>query len=225
MLINKNPQEIKNMFDKISNKYDFINNLISFFMHLNIKTEAIKALKIKNKKEVRVLDLCCGSGDLLKIVNKLYPNVQIFGVDFSHEMLKFAHKKCKSATLYEADATDLPFSDEYFDYILMGFGLRNIQEEDSAIREVYRILKKEGKFLHLDFEPNGDYMRIYDKIIPYLTKIFLKDISPYIYLLQSKNNFYTNDELIEKFEDFGFGFVNYKKKCFNMIAYQIMKKY
>lgn len=225
MLINKNPENIKNMFDEISDKYDFINNLISFSTHLEIKAKAINALKIPNKSSVKVLDLCCGSGDLIKIVNKKFPNVQVFGVDFSQKMLQIAHKKCKVAELYEADATNLPFNDSFFDFVLMGFGLRNIQDENNAILEAYRVLKSGGKFLHLDFEPNGDYVKIYDKLVPYLTKIFLKDIGPYLYLLKSKNDFYSSEELIEKFEDFGFGFVNYEKLCFNMIAYQIMKKY
>ena len=119
----------------------------------------------------------------------------------------------------------MPFADEYFDCVVVGFGLRNIQDFEGVLKEIYRVLKKNSKFLHLDFEPNGDVRKIYDKIIPYILKVFIKDISPYLYLLNSKNNFYTSEKLIEIFEDFNFGFVNYKKMLFNMVAYQIMKKY
>lgn len=225
MTDNHNSENIKKMFDEISQKYDFVNNLISFNKHKKIKTQAIEALKIQNDRNVKILDLCCGSGDLSYIIQKKYPKVQVFGLDFSPEMLKIAQKKCKKAEFYEADALDLPFCDFYFDFVVTGFGLRNVKDIDIALDEIYRVLKRGGKFLHLDFNSACKYNKIYDTIIPYLVKIFIKDISPYIYLLNSKNNFYSNDELIEKFEDFGFGFEGYKKMYFDIVSYQIMKKY
>lgn len=225
MLQNKKSENIKNMFDEISQKYDFVNNLISFFKHKKIKINAIEALKIPNKKDIKVLDLCCGTGDLSYIIQKKYPNVQIYGLDFSPKMLKVAQKKCKKIEFYEANALDLPFCDCYFDFVVVGFGLRNIENFDIALDEIYRVLKKGGKFLHLDYNSDCKYIKIYDKIIPYLVKIFIKDISPYIYLLKTKNKFYSNDELIEKFEDIGFGFESFKKMYLDIAAYQIMKKY
>lgn len=225
MTNNKHSENIKKMFNEISQKYDFVNNLISFNKHKKVKVNAIEALKIPNNKNIKVLDLCCGSGDFSYIIQKKYPNVQVFGLDFSSEMLKIAQKKCKKVEFFEANALDLPFCDLYFDFVVVGFGLRNVEDIDIALDEIYRVLKNGGKFLHLDFNSDCKYNKIYDAIIPYLVKIFIKDISPYIYLLNSKNKFYSNDELIEKFEDFGFGFENYKKMYFDIVAYQVMKKY
>lgn len=222
-LLEKNPKEIRRMFDKISHQYDLMNDILSCFSHIKVKTQAIEALNLKDN--IKVLDLCCGTGDLGHIIKKKYPKTQVIGVDFSRNMLKIASRKNKNIEYYEADATNLSFADDYFDCVVMGFGLRNIQEPENALCEIYRVLKREGKFLHLDFDKQGKYIRLYDKIMPYILRLFAKDLTPYKYLLNSKNEFYSNDELIEFFEDNKFGFVSYNKTKFDMISYQVMKKY
>ena len=211
------------MFNSIAVKYDFANELISFKTHKKIKKTAVEALKLTNG--MRVLDLCCGTGDLGGIIKNLYPKCEVYGVDFSRYMLKMACRKFRNIQYYEADALDLPFDDNYFDCVVVGFGLRNISDRIAAIKEIHRVLKSGAKFLHLDFDPKGDYIKLYDLIILKILKVFIKDINPYIYMIKSKNSFYSNDELIEFFEDNGFGFENYKKMMFNMISYQIMRKY
>ena len=160
-----------------------------------------------------------------QIVKEQFPKIQLFGADFSSEMLKIASKRNKNIQYYRCDATNLSFGDLTFDCVLMGFGLRNIQDETKALSEILRVLKHNGKFLHLDFEPECKYVNLYDKIIPHLVRIFVKDIRPYIYLLKTKNEFYSNNEMIEKFEDNGFGFISAKKFFFDSISCQIMKKY
>ena len=222
-LLEKNPKDIRKMFDKISYQYDLMNDILSFCSHKKIKTQALDALNLKDN--IKVLDLCCGTGDLGRIIKKKFPNIQVFGVDFSRNMLKIASRKNKNIQYFEADATNLNFADEYFDCVVMGFGLRNIQEPQKALAEIFRILKHDGKFLHLDFDNKGKYIKLYDKIMPYILKIFVKDLEPYNYLLKSKNEFYSNDELIEFFEDNGFGFISYNKTMHDMISYQVMKKY
>ena len=225
MYLDKDPKSIRRMFDKIAPKYDFINNLISFSKHLKIKKEAIDLLNLKNEKELKVLDLCCGTGDLGRIVKEKFPKIQVYGVDFSTGMLKIASKQNKNREYYRADATKLPFGDSTFDCILMGFGLRNIQDETIALSEIFRVLKRNGQFLHLDFEPECKYASLYDKIIPHLVRVFVRDIRPYIYLLRTKNEFYSSNEMVEKFEDANFGFVRAKKFFFDSISCQVMKKY
>ena len=222
-LLDKNPKDIRKMFDRVSHQYDLVNDILSCFSHKKIKLQAIEALKLKDN--IRVLDLCCGTGDLARIIKKKFPNSQVYGVDFSRNMLKIASKKSKNIEYYEADATKLSFASEFFDCVVMGFGLRNIQEPELALAEIYRVLKRSGKFLHLDFDKNGKYVSLYDKIMPRILRVFVKDIEPYNYLLKSKNDFYSNDELIELFEDNNFGFVCYNKIMFDMISYQVMKKY
>ena len=221
-MTDKNPNKIKNMFNLISKNYDKINDIISFFMHRYAKYKAIKDLKILPNS--KVLDLCSGSGDLGKIIKKLNKTTEIIGVDFSEEMIKSARKKNKNITYELQDATNLSFKDNSFDYIVMGFGLRNIEDEQKALNEIYRTLKPNGKFLHLDFNNKSYLNKIYDKIIIFILKFFIKEIDAYKYLIESKNEFYNNKEIIKIFEKHNFKKEKSKTILFNMIAYQIMTK-
>ena len=210
------------MFDMISKKYDLINDLISFYTHKFAKTKAIKSLEIPNG--AKVLDLCCGSGDLGRIAKKINKSIEVIGVDFSSEMLKIAQKKNRNITYFNQDATNLSFEDETFDYVVMGFGLRNIENQDKALEEIKRVLKRDGKFLHLDFNNKSFLNKLYDKIILFLLKIFLKEIEPYLYLIDSKHDLYNNKELIKNFKDVGFKHIFDKEILFKMIAFQIVQK-
>ena len=96
------------MFDKISNKYDFINDIMSFKTHLKIKSKCVELLCIK--PENNILDLCCGTGDFAFLINKSQPKSHIIGVDFSEKMLETARKKFKRIDFMQADATKLPFN-------------------------------------------------------------------------------------------------------------------
>ena len=160
---------IKNLFDNLSNKYDFMNNIISFSTHKTIKEKAIKALNIKPNS--KVLDLCCGTGDLGAIIKEIEPTCDVVGVDFSSQMLEIARKKHPNITFWEADATNLSFEKNSFDYIVMGFGLRNIPQKNKVLENIYKILKTNGKFLHLDFGKQNKISKIYDNLILFLAKI------------------------------------------------------
>ena len=219
---NKSNLEIRNMFDKISQKYDFMNNIISLGLNEFVKTQAIKALNIKPNS--KVLDLCCGSGDLGKIIKKLQPSCDVIGVDFSQNMIELASKKNPNITYRQMDVTSLAFEKNSFDYIVMGFGLRNIPQKNKALEEIYRTLKTEGQFLHIDFGKHNIYSKIYDSIILFLVKFFTKNTKPYKYLILSKRNFLEPDELIEIFKFNKFKYYTHKNLLFNIISYQIMKK-
>ena len=216
------PDNIKTLFNKISKKYDFMNNVISFGTHLLVKKEAIKSLEIKPNS--KVLDLCCGSGDLGRIIKKYHPTCDVIGVDFSPKMLEIARQKNQNITYWEMDATDLPFEKNSFDYIVMGFGLRNIPEKNKAIEEIHRILKNNGKFLHLDFGAQNCLSNIYDNIVLLLAKIFVKNTKEYKYLIISKNRFLKPNELIELFQFNKLEYLKHKNMFWNMISFQIMRK-
>ena len=215
-------KNIKSLFDKISKRYDFMNNIISFGTHLLVKKEAIKSLEIKPNS--KVLDLCCGSGDLGRIIKKHNPTCDVIGVDFSPKMIEIARHKNQNITYWEMDATDLPFEKNSFDYIVMGFGLRNIPEKNKAIEEIHRILKNNGKFLHLDFGEQNFFSKIYDNIVILLAKIFAKNTKEYKYLIISKNRFLKPNELIELFQFNKLEYMKHKSMFWNMISFQIMRK-
>lgn len=191
----KNPQKIKDMFNKIAQVYDFNNNLMSFGQHVRIKKQAVKFLNAHN---ANVLDLCTGTGDIAGFIDKL---CEVTGFDFSEKMLESARKKYPWVNFIEGDCLSLPFEDNSFDIVTISFGLRNIEDYDKALDEIYRVLKPNGLFMHLDFGKKnflGDLL--FDIIIPHLVKIVYKDNLPYEYLVKSKKLFFNEEMLIELFE-------------------------
>lgn len=222
MTPDKNPEKIKTMFDEISAYYDIMNNFISLGTHFIIKFLAVKELDINPRS--MVLDLCCGTGDFSKIISKFYPRAKVIGLDISDKMLKIAKAKNPSGVFMKGDCTELPFMEGEFDYITMGFGLRNIQNRQKAIEEIYRVLEKDGKFLQLDFGEHNFIGKIFDIIVPFISKILKANPQHYKYLLSSRKEFPNPDELIREFEQCGFKYV---KKCnylWGTISAQIMQK-
>ncbi len=222
MNCDKNPQKIKNMFDEISNYYDFMNNGISLGTHYFIKHMALKILNIK--PHAIILDLCCGTGDFSKIISKLYPTSKVIGLDFSINMLKLAKQKNPQSVFIQGDCTNLSFQDNEFDYITMGFGLRNIENRAKAISEIYRTLKPQGKFLHLDFGQHNKLSKIFDLIVITAVKLTGKNFKHYKYLLASKKEFPSPENLITEFENQGFKFIKRQDYLFGIISAQIMGK-
>lgn len=192
--MNKNPIKIQEMFNKIAKVYDFNNNVMSLGQHIRIKKQSVKFLNAHN---VKVLDLCTGTGDIAGFIDK---SCKVIGVDFSDKMLEIARKKYPWVNFIEGDCTNLPFEDNYFDVVTISFGLRNIENYDNALDEIYRVLKPNGLFMHLDFGKKnilGDIL--FDIIVPHLVKIFYKDNLPYEYLVKSKQMFFNENALIELF--------------------------
>lgn len=222
MACDKNPQKIKNMFDEISKYYDLGNNIISFGTHYIIKYFAIKELNIEPR--AMVLDLCCGTGDFTKIINKIYPRVKVLGLDFSKEMINIAKTKNPKGVFIQADCTDLPFGEREFQYITMGFGLRNIENRSKALSEIYRVLDKNGKYLHLDFGNHNMLSKVFNLFVQILSKLSKKNTPHYQYLLDSKNEFPEPPELITEFEQHGFKLVKKCEYLLGVISVQIMQK-
>ena len=222
MACDKNTEKIKTMFDEISDYYDFMNNFISLGTHHIVKFLALKELNIKPR--TMILDLCCGTGDISKLINKFYPRTKVIGLDFSQKMLKFAKIKNPKGVFMQADCTNLPFGDGEFDYITMSFGLRNIENREQALDEIYRVLNSNGKFLHLDFGYNNILSKIFNIVVPLLAKILKKNTEPYKYLINSKKEFSNPDALIHEFEQHGFKYVKKRDYLFGVISAQIMMK-
>ena len=213
---------VKSLFDNIAERYDFMNNIISFCLHKNVKRYVLKQLKIKPNS--KVLDLCCGTGDLGAIVKDIMPSCDVVGVDFSHQMLEIARKKHPNITFWEADVTDLKFEKNSFDYIIMGFGLRNIPQKNKVLEQIYKILKTNGYFLHVDFGKKNFFSKIHDNLIIFFSRLFLKNTKPYKYLVISKNNFLEPEELVELFKFNRFNYVTHKNIILDLISYQIVQK-
>ena len=222
--VDKTPEAIHVMFNMISRKYDFMNNIMSFGTHYYVKYRSIKSLNIKPHDNI--IDLCCGTGDLARIIKYFHPDACVTGIDFSEEMLKIAKTKNPKRKIryLQGDVTNLPYEDNSFDIVTMGFGLRNIANAEKAVEEAYRILKPQGSFLHLDFRNQNFLNKIYEKTTPILAKMFTENYFSYDYLIKSKQTFPSPDDLIKDFENKGFIFKKRNDYLFGVISAETMTK-
>jgi demethylmenaquinone methyltransferase/2-methoxy-6-polyprenyl-1,4-benzoquinol methylase len=152
---------IREMFTSIAPRYDLLNHVLSFNVdRLWWRRTARAFASALSRRETRVLDLCCGTGDMTFALRRQAAEsaATILGVDFSHAMLQRASEKFlgKSMRWVEADALCLPFPDQQFDLITAAFGFRNLADYDAGLREMLRLLSSGGECGILDFgEPRG----------------------------------------------------------------------
>lgn len=223
MTISKNPKTIQSMFNLIAEHYDFNNNLISLGLHKILKYISVKNLHLKDNS--KILDTCTGTGDLAIFMNKINPNSEITGIDFCENMIKIAKHKTSKIKFIQADCTDIPFPDNHFDIVTNSFGLRNIENYEKAIKEISRVLKSKGEFLHLDFGKKNIFSKIFDLITLPLIKLFYGNHLPYEYLIKSKKEFPSPENLVKLFEQNGFKLKCRKDFLFGIISTQIMQKF
>lgn len=223
----KKPEFIKNLFNLISTDYDRLNDIMSFGLHKTVKKDAISDLNMS--ENTKILDLCTGTGDLVGILQEKYPKAEITGVDFSENMLKIAKEKYPDIEFLEADCTQLPFEDEQFDLCVISFGLRNTENIQKAICEIYRVLKKGGYFINIDLGKPNKFFNLFMKPYMYLWvsllgKVFHGDVTPYKYLAVSNEDFPSQNQLVKIFKEIGFSDVKNKNYLLGQIASQISRK-
>jgi demethylmenaquinone methyltransferase / 2-methoxy-6-polyprenyl-1,4-benzoquinol methylase len=212
---------VRAMFTSIAPRYDLLNHLLSFNVdRLWWRRTARTFSQVLAAPGARVLDLCCGTGDmtfaLRKQAGKSRP--QILGADFSHAMLQRAHSKSSKLaedgklTLpcwIEADALCLPFPDQHFSLVTSAFGFRNLADYDAGLREIARVLQPGGACGILDFsEPKGlmgHLYRIYFKqILPRVGTMVSGVRGPYAYLPNSVERFPEPQEMLDRMRRAGF---------------------
>ena len=215
-------KDLQNLFDNISGYYNLMNNFISLGTHKTIKTQCIKYLRIK--PDYKILDLCCGTGDIIEIINSLHTNTEVHGLDFSKKMIEIAKKQNLNSNFVIGKTDKLPFKNNYFDIVTISFGLRNVHEKEKTLTEIYRVLKPDGLFMHLDFGEKNIFNKTFDFIVPAFGKFLVKDFCSYKYLIESKQKFPEPESLITYFKSFGFNFLIRKDFIFKSISMQILKK-
>jgi len=189
--------QIKAMFDNIANKYDFLNHLLSLGQDFYWRKEMLKALYPLEKSSI-VCDLATGTGDSAKVIIKKGFNV--FGVDLSPKMLQISKRKLSNFSFYPlcGSGYQLPFKDETFDAVTCAFGIRNMHSIDMALTEIFRVLKKGGKSVFLEFSvPSNIFKAIYafymKYILPNIAAMF-SEKQAYEYLWESICSFPEPDE-------------------------------
>ena len=202
------------MFTAIAPRYDLLNHVLSFNVdRLWWRRTARSFASVLSRREARVLDLCCGTGDMTFALRRQAAEsaTKILGVDFSHAMLQRADDKFagKSLRWVEADALCLPFPDQQFDLITAAFGFRNLADYDAGLREMARLLRPGGECGILDFsEPQGlmgSAYRLYFKhVLPRVGTMISGVRGPYAYLPASVERFPSPDEMLARMRSAGF---------------------
>jgi len=208
---------VKSIFNKVFNKYDLMNDFMSFGIHRLWKKELIYMMN--PSKDQKLLDVACGTGDIAKIYSELTDNkLNIMCIDPNSKMISIGKKKLKKYKnikwkISAAEKINLP--DNTFDFYTIVFGLRNTKSINKSISEAYRVLKKGGRFFCLEFSKiensNLNFLyKNYSKLIPIIGQIVVGDRKPYDYLIESIDKFMNQNELIEVMKNNKFENCNYK---------------
>ena len=222
------PNNIKKMFNNIAKNYDKLNNIISFKLHLNVKKQAIKNVRLKSN--AKALDVCTGTGDIaIYLAKNVVLDGHVTGVDFSQNMLEIAKRKAKglkNLNFIEANALKLPFDDGEFDICFISFGLRNLLDLKKGLEEMKRVTKNGGLIVNIDTgKPKGIvgwfYNLYFFNLVPLLGLLFNGNSTPYKYLPQSTKKFPSPVELVKIFEEIGLKNVKKHDFLFGAISQQI----
>lgn len=204
---------VREMFTSIAPRYDLLNHLLSANIDKLWWRRTARAFRhILLREGTRVLDLCCGTGDMAFALRKQGRAAIITGADFSHAMLVRARAKTNSVTpvaWIESDALQLPFPDNSFDLVTSAFGFRNLADYDAGLREIFRVLRPGGECGILDFsEPGGIVGKVYNvyfkSVLPRIGKLISGNDGAYAYLPASVKRFPSPPELIERMAKAGF---------------------
>jgi len=216
--MNQNLQNKKNLvrdvFNKVYDKYDLMNDFMSMGIHRLWKKNMINWMAPLPKKNL--IDMASGTGDIGKLFLETtnYESKVLF-VDPNLKMIKEGIKrlkKHKNISWKKGNAEKIPAPNNYFDYYSISFGLRNTKNINKSLKEAYRVLKPGGRFLCLEFSKVQniyfDHLyKKYSKLIPHIGKIIVGKRKPYEYLVESIENFINQEELIELMQK------NYFIKC------------
>lgn len=211
-------EQVANMFNTISSQYDFLNHLLSGGIDIIWRKKAIKLLQNKGIKTM--LDIATGTGDFAIEALKINPE-KIVGVDISEGMLSFGQEKIKkmglekTIQLQKGDSEKLPFSDNSFDAVIVSFGVRNFENLQKGLTDMFRVTKPGGYCLILEFSnprkfPMKQLYTFYSKYcLPFLGKMISKDPSAYTYLPESVKAFPDGPEFIQIFKSVGYSETNW----------------
>jgi len=227
-------QAVREMFTSIAPRYDLLNHVLSFNIdRLWWWQTARRFDAILKRPNARVLDLCCGTGDMTFALGRRRAGSgapQILGADFSHAMLQRAAAKAaekgRGTTLrplqwVEADALRLPFPDGHFNLVTSAFGFRNLADYDAGLREIARVLAPGGECGILDFgEPSGlighGYRVYFKRVLPAIGTLLSGVRGPYTYLPTSVERFPSPDEMLGRMHQAGFREVSWTPYTFGI---------
>lgn len=226
--IDQKTSKVKNVFRSVASKYDLMNDLMSLGIHRLWKDFAIKLCQLR--PGYQVLDLAGGTGDLTQRISSLIgDNGIIVLADISDAMLEVGKNRLLNQGIFcniqfiQVNAEALPFPDNFFDRIIIGFGLRNVTDKIAALRSMYRVLKPGGLVTILEFsKPHFPLQSLYDfysfKLLPWLGKKVAHDEASYRYLVESIRVHPDQKTLIKMMIEAGWEDCNYHNLSGGIVA-------
>ncbi|PAE24384.1 MULTISPECIES: demethylmenaquinone methyltransferase [Bacillaceae] len=227
-------ERVHSVFEKIYGNYDKMNSVISFQQHLRWRKDTMKKMNVQ--KGAKALDVCCGTADWsIALAEAVGENGKVTGLDFSKNMLKIGEEKIKERKLKQVElvhgnAMELPFADNSFDYVTIGFGLRNVPDYLQVLKEMNRVVKPGGLAVCLEtsqptlFGYKQAYYFYFRFVMPMFGKLFAKSFNEYSWLQESARDFPGMKELAGMFEEAGFKNVTFKPYSGGVAAVHIGTK-
>lgn len=219
-------KKVGEVFHSVASKYDLMNDVMSAGLHRGWKRFAVEISGIGSGD--KVLDIAGGSGDLSKLfAQKVGADGQVVLTDINASMLGVGRDRMLDAGLsvpaLQCDAEKLPFPDDYFDCVIVAFGLRNMTHKDLALREMQRVLKVGGRLLVLEFskvwQPLSKLYDVYSfKLLPLMGKLLAKDAESYQYLAESIRMHPDQETLKQMMVDAGLSKVDYYNLSAGVVA-------
>lgn len=213
-------ERVHDVFESIYGNYDKMNSIISFQMHIKWRKDTMKKMAVEKGKSA--LDVCCGTADwTIALAEAVGPEGKVYGLDFSKNMLRIGEEKVrklglKQVEIIHGNALELPFEDNTFDYVTIGFGLRNVPDYMHVLKEMHRVLKPGGMAVCLETSQPTliGYRQLYylyfRYIMPFMGRLFAKSFKEYSWLQESARDFPGIKELANMFEKAGFQNIQYK---------------
>lgn len=213
-------ERVHNVFEKIYSNYDKMNSVISFQQHKRWRKDTMRRMNVQ--KGTSALDVCCGTADwTIAMAEEVGSEGKVVGLDFSKNMLKIGQEKIKElnlpqVSLIHGNAMELPFEDNSFDYVTIGFGLRNVPDYLQVLKEMNRVLKPGGIAVCLETSQptmmgfKQLYYFYFRFIMPLFGRLFAKSYQEYSWLQESARDFPGMKELADMFESAGFTQVQFK---------------
>lgn len=227
-------QWVRGMFGRIAPRYDLLNHLLSFNLDKRWRARTVaRVAEILDRPDARVLDLCCGTGDVLLALESR-AHRPLLASDFCHPMLLEARRKIAgqglSTPVFEADALALPLADASLDLITVAFGFRNLANYQRGLEEMLRVLKPGGVAAILEFSqpPNATFRALYGffstSVLPRIGGMISGSPDAYTYLPESIRKFPGAGQLAEEMRQAGFSRVEFERMTGGAVALHLGRK-
>lgn len=227
LIMNEHSEEVRSMFKKITKHYDLLNHVCSLGLDFWWRKVLVDSFVLGSTN--KILDMAAGTLDVSLTALKKYKHVSLVAGDICPEMLERGKEKLKAGDrerieLATIDALAIPYPENSFDVVCMAFGIRNIEDKITALREMKKVLAIGGQVHILEFSPveNHFLQKAYyfylEKVMPAFAKLIGENTEAYAYLAKSIENFPSRDEFCVELRKAGFDLVNYKKLSFGIVT-------